>query len=330
MHHLTQVSAASYSTFALPAVLADLYQCDSLSELAQLDLPHCPYVLGEGSNTIFLQDMAQPVLRYLAAEKQVRRADDGSILLHIDAGYNWHQLVQWTVAQGWWGLENLALIPGSVGAAPVQNIGAYGVELADCCDYVDFFDWQQKSVRRLNKADCRFGYRDSIFKTELAGRGLIVAVGLKLQSQGRAVTGYKGLELLTAESSVSQVMQAVIAVRQSKLPDPAQLANCGSFFKNPVLSPQDFARLKQQYPAVPAYPQADGQVKVAAGWLMEQAGFKGKGIGDIACYEKQALVLVNRGRGTATELTQLVSVIQHQVQQQFAVWLEPEVRLMGL
>lgn len=328
MHHLTQVSAASYSTFALPATLADLYLCSTLSELQQLALPVCPYVLGEGSNTIFLADMQHPVLRYLAANKQVQQSLDGAVLLHVEAGHNWHQLVQWTVVQGWWGLENLALIPGSVGAAPVQNIGAYGVEFADCCDYVDFFHWQSRTVQRLTSTECRFDYRDSVFKTQLAGQGIIVAVGLRLRQQGNAITGYKGLEHLTAQSPVADVMQAVIDVRQSKLPDPALIANCGSFFKNPVLSQQAYSRLHQQYPTVPAYPQTNGQIKIAAGWLIEQAGFKGKGIGGISCYEKQALVLVNRG-GTADELRQLIEAIQQHVQSQFGVTLEPEVRLLG-
>jgi UDP-N-acetylmuramate dehydrogenase len=329
MRLLQQLSAKSYSTFALDTQLAELVELESLAELIAYQPQATPLLLGEGSNSIFLSNQTQTVLRYLAKSRTVLAEDETHVQLHIEAGDNWHQLVSWTVAQDWWGLENLSLIPGSVGAAPVQNIGAYGAELADCCDYVDFFHWQSRDVQRLSKSDCGFAYRDSIFKTTLAGQGVIVAVGLTLKKQGQPKLGYKGLEHLNPQSSVTEVAQAVIAVRQSKLPDPAVLPNCGSFFKNPVVSQSVFERIQHTYPAMPFYPQAGDLVKLAAGWLIEQTGLKGQRIGDVGCYEKQALVLVNFGQGTAIELQQMIALIQQKVAIQFAVQLEPEVRLLG-
>ncbi|WP_261373494.1 UDP-N-acetylmuramate dehydrogenase [Rheinheimera sediminis] len=330
MRLLQQLSAKPYSTFALDTQLAELVELDSLAELMAYQPAVVPIVLGEGSNSIFLSDQTQTILRYLAKSRTVLAEDEKQVQLHIEAGDNWHQLVSWTVTQSWWGLENLSLIPGSVGAAPVQNIGAYGAELADCCDYVDFFHWQSREVQRLSKSDCGFGYRDSIFKTGLAGCGLIVAVGLTLKKQGQPKVGYKGLEHLNQHSSVTEVAEAVIAVRQSKLPDPAVLPNCGSFFKNPVVKHAVFEAIQQSYPAMPFYPQANGLVKLAAGWLIEHTGLKGQRIGDVGCYEKQALVLVNFGQGTASELQKMVALIQQKVLAQFKVQLEPEVRLLGL
>lgn len=330
MRLLQQLSAKPYSTFALDTQLAELVELDSLAELMAYQPAVVPIVLGEGSNSIFLSDQTQTILRYLAKSRTVLSEDDKKVQLHIEAGDNWHQLVSWTVTQSWWGLENLSLIPGSVGAAPVQNIGAYGAELADCCDYVDFFHWQSREVQRLSKSDCGFGYRDSIFKAGLAGCGLIVAVGLTLKKQGQPKVGYKGLEHLNQHSSVTEVAEAVIAVRQSKLPDPAVLPNCGSFFKNPVVKHAVFEAIQQSYPAMPFYPQANGLVKLAAGWLIEHTGLKGQRIGDVGCYEKQALVLVNFGQGTASELQQMIALIQQKVLAQFKVQLEPEVRLLGL
>lgn len=324
---LLQQDARLYSTFRLPALLHKVYVLSSVQELQQQQWTEPPLVLGEGSNSIFLSDIQQPVLRYIADSLTVTMRDD-AILLHAEAGYNWHQLVSYSVQQGWWGLENLALIPGSVGAAPVQNIGAYGIELTDCCSYVDFFHWQSQTVQRLSNADCRFGYRDSIFKQQLAGAGIIVAVGLRLNRHGKARLSYRGLDHLPCDCAVTDVYQAVIAMRRSKLPDPAELANCGSFFKNPLLSSEMFSFLQQQFPQIPAYPQPDGQIKTAAAWLIEQAGFKGKRLGDIGCYDKQPLVLVNYGAGSAAELQQWVGTIIDKVRVQFGITLEPEVRML--
>ena len=328
MQQLLAQDARCYSTFGLPATLARVLQIQTVAELQSYQPSTPPLVLGEGSNSIFLTDWPGDVLRFVASN--IRRVETGSDLhLHVEAGVNWHALVQSMVAEGWWGLENLALIPGSVGAAPVQNIGAYGVEFADCCEYVEFYDWKLRATRQLKVTECNFGYRDSIFKTELASQGVIVAVGLRLSRHGRPKLQYKGLDHLPENCTVAEVMAAVIAVRQSKLPDPAVLANCGSFFKNPVVQPDQFEQLLQLFPTIPYYPQPSEQVKLAAAWLIEQAGLKGYRSEHLGCYPQQPLVLVNYGAGTAGELTTLIALIQQRVLDKFSILLEPEVRLLA-
>ena len=326
MRDLHDVDARHYSTFRLAAKFSTLWEVSQVEELASLEFTENPIVLGEGSNSIFLKDISRPLVRYLANDCKITFAED-EVFLHVEAGHNWHQLVSATVANGWWGLENLALIPGSVGAAPVQNIGAYGVELADTCLYVDFFEWESRQVRRLTKAECLFAYRDSIFKQTLAGKGVIVAVGFRLKRAGQPKLSYQGLDHLPTDASIDAVFQAVIAVRQSKLPDPQQLANCGSFFKNPVVSASRYFALQSQFPNIPGYKQSDGQVKLAAAWLLDQCGFKGARLGDIGCYEKQPLVLVNHAAGTGEQLSEFVGHLQATVLAKFEVMLEPEVRM---
>lgn len=328
MQQLLAQDAKRYSTFRLAATLSNVIEISSVADLQAYHPKQPPLILGEGSNCIFLTDWRTDVMRFVATD--IIQDVQGDILhLHVSAGCNWHHLVETTVKQGWWGLENLALIPGSVGAAPVQNIGAYGVEMADSCSYVDFFSWGTRTIERLTREQCAFGYRDSIFKTALAGKGVIVAVGFKLKRNGVAHLSYKGLDHLSQDPSPSVVMQAVMAVRQSKLPDPTSLANCGSFFKNPVLDAAHFQTLVQQYPAIPNYPQPDQYVKVAAAWLIEQVGLKGYQIGDIGCYPLQPLVLVNYGSGSSEQLIELVHLIQQSVKDKFAIHLEPEVRLLA-
>lgn len=329
MEILVQQDGRDYSTFRLPARLATVYQCQHLDDLRQVPLEPKPRVQGEGSNTIFIGDELPPLCRFVASTKELSWLDDDHALLHVEAGHNWHQLVCWTVEQGLWGLENLALIPGSVGAAPVQNIGAYGVELADRCRYVDFFHWESQQLQRLSASDCAFAYRDSVFKQQLAGQGVIVAVGLTLTKSPRRVLSYQGLDQLPDHCSLQQVLDTVVAIRQSKLPDPNELANCGSFFKNPLLPEKTAQALQLRYPAMPVFAQGHGQCKLSAAWLIDQAGFKGKKLGDIGCYSRQPLVLVNHGSGTAEQLLQLIEAIQLQVQARFGVALEPEVQLVG-
>ena len=329
MQILSNLSAVPYSTFRFNAKLAEVYECESLTDLQQLNFISAPVVLGEGSNTIFMQDLNVPVCRYTAKELQATQQKDGSVLVHVAAGYNWHELVSWSVQQGFWGIENLALIPGTVGAAPVQNIGAYGVELSDVCRYVDFYHWQTKTVERIDASRCQFGYRDSIFKQSLNGKGIIIAVGMQLSQTAKPVLNYKGLDHLTADVDVAKVFDAVIAVRNSKLPNPSILANCGSFFKNPVITTEHYHRLQQLQPSIPGFTLADGNIKVPAAWCIDQQGFKGHQLGDVGCYELQPLVLVNRGRGTASQLRQLIADIQLKVLNAYGIKLEPEVRMLN-
>lgn len=329
MHSLTNVSAIEYSAFRLNATLTSLTEFASVAELSRFQFSEAPVVLGEGSNTIFMQDLAVPLCRFSGSNKTVIELDKHNMLLHVEAGHNWHELVQWAVAQQFWGLENLALIPGSVGAAPVQNIGAYGVEFADSCLYVDFFHWQSAKVERIVASRCQFGYRDSVFKQRLHRKGIIVAVGLNLSRVPKPVLSYQGLDELTDNPTIEDIFQKVIAIRSSKLPDPNELANCGSFFKNPVISADDFSRIKLNHPSLPGYRQADNTVKVPAAWLIDQQGFKGARCGDIGSYVKQPLVLVNYGSGTAAELAQYVSLVQQKVAVSYGIELEPEVRMLN-
>ncbi len=329
MRTLTNLSAIPYSTFRLDVRLSSIIECDSIADLQTLSQQTTPVVLGEGSNTIFTQDLEVPICRYVAKEKAMSAIDEQHVLVHVEAGHNWHQLVTWAVQQQLWGIENLALIPGSVGAAPVQNIGAYGVELADSCLYIDFYHWELRKVQRITAGRCQFGYRDSIFKQSLAGCGVIVAVGLCLRKQPTPVLQYKGLDHLPENVDIKTVYEQVIAIRSSKLPDPAVLANCGSFFKNPVISEQQFLALQKEFPNLPSFYQQDGRVKVPAAWLIEQQGFKGRKYDGIGCYQLQPLVLVNYGDGTAEQLQSLIAVIQRQVFSVYGIQLEPEVRMLN-
>jgi UDP-N-acetylmuramate dehydrogenase len=328
MRTLTHVSAIPYSTFRFDAKLASVIECASVEDLQCLDDAIVPIILGEGSNTIFMQDISVPLCRYVACDKQLTAIDNQHVLLHVEAGHNWHQLVTWAVQQQLWGIENLALIPGSVGAAPVQNIGAYGVELADSCLYVDFYHWQTKKVQRMAAGRCEFGYRNSIFKHALAKKGVIVAVGLCLSTVPSPVLAYKGLDHLAADSCLNTIYQQVIAVRSSKLPDPAALANCGSFFKNPIIATEQYEHLQRRFPDIPGFAAGREYTKVPAAWLIEQQGFKGSKLGEVGCYKLQPLVLVNYGDGTAQQLKALIAQIQHAVHSTYAIELEPEVRML--
>lgn len=329
MHILHDQPAELYSTFRLKTRLATVIEVSCLADLQQLDVSSAPLVLGEGSNTVFLEAQNRPVIRFTGANITENWCDEHCCLLHVEAGHNWHKLVSRVVEKQLWGIENLALIPGSVGAAPVQNIGAYGVELADVCDYVDYYHWQTKSLQRLTANDCHFGYRDSVFKHKLAGAGIIVALGIKLLTAAKPILNYQGLDQLPANSAISDIYQQVIATRSNKLPDYLQLANCGSFFKNPVISFKDYQKLQLNNPTIPGYILANGDVKVPAAWLIDQQGFKGYKHNDIGCYAKQPLVLVNYGNGKAEDLLDLVAKIQSKIYHAYRVALEPEVRLLN-
>ncbi|MDM5090555.1 UDP-N-acetylmuramate dehydrogenase [Aeromonas bestiarum] len=327
-------SLLTLNTLALDAHclwLAEVAQVDDLQQLVTkpelTDLPRL--VLGGGSNVLFCNDFAGLVV--LNRLKGIQLQDEGEHwLLHVAAGEEWHQLVCHALQQGWYGLENLALIPGTVGAAPVQNIGAYGVELASFCAYVEAFNWQSGQLEHIDAADCHFGYRDSIFKHEYQDSHFITAVGLRLPKAWTPVLGYGPLAALGDAPTAQAIFDTVCATRRAKLPDPAVLGNAGSFFKNPVVTRALADTLKQQYPHIPCYPAGEGQAKLAAGWLIDQCGLKGFAIGRAAVHQEQALVLVNLGGASAMELIALAAHVRDSVEQKFGVVLEHEVRFMGL
>lgn len=292
-------------------------------------------LLGGGSNMLFRSDFPGVVIKLDIRGLEILEQNDQFVWLKAGAGENWHELVQYAVAQNWGGIENLSLIPGMAGAAPIQNIGAYGVELKDVFDHAEVMDLRTGAVSRLDKAMCRFGYRDSIFKRAAKGRYAILSIVLRLSRfEHQLHTGYGDIrsELAAAgieKPGIADISRAVIQIRQQKLPDPAVIGNAGSFFKNPVISAALFAGLKQHYPAIPHYPQADGMVKIPAGWLIETCGWKGRRTGACGVHEKQALVLVNYGGASGYDIYELSERILREVEERFAVVLEREVQIVG-
>lgn len=300
------------------------------------------FVLGGGSNIVLTGDVRQLVLKVEIPGRRLLRETERGWLVEAGAGERWHDFVAWTLQQGWPGLENLALIPGTVGASPVQNIGAYGVECQDRFDSLDAIDLETGEAFSLNAAQCGFGYRDSVFKHErasdgrgfgLKGRALITRVRFLLPKPWKPVLGYLDLERKMAElglvdPSAQQIFDMVCAIRRAKLPDPALIGNAGSFFKNPSVTPEQCADIIARDPKVVHYPMPDGSIKLAAGWLIDACGWKGKTVGHAGVYDKQALVLVNRGDAehpcTGGEVMTLARAIQTSVYERFGIRLEPE------
>ena len=326
---------APHTTFGLPARAAhyiELTDSGDLPEICRLPEFDAATVcwLGGGSNILFMQDFPSLVVRMATRGiRELERTPD-SVLLEAQAGENWHGFVQSSLHMGLGGLENLSLIPGTVGASPVQNIGAYGVEAKDRIHSVRCFDVQTQEWRELSNAECRFAYRDSMFKHEGRQRYVITSVVFRLDTQFVPNVKYGDLAQVLAEQcsgrtpTAQDVAQAVCAIRRSKLPDPAVLGNVGSFYKNPLVDAAHAQTLLAQYPQMPHYPQPDGRVKLAAGWLIDQCGLKGKTIGGAAVHDKQALVLVNKNRATAADVRALSDEICRIVAQRFAVDLQPE------
>jgi UDP-N-acetylmuramate dehydrogenase len=286
-------------------------------------------VLGGGSNLLLTRDFAGLVLHIALQGREVVGEDEAFHYVRAAAGENWHAFVQWTLERGIGGLENLSLIPGTVGAAPIQNIGAYGLETKDVFHSLTAFDPATGATREMNAAECRFAYRDSVFKRD-GGRHLIILdVTFALPKQWRPNLRYAELaqalaEQGIAEPSARQVADTVIAIRRRKLPDPAVIGNAGSFFKNPVVSGAQCAALLERFPTLVHHAQPDGTQKLAAGWLIDQCGWKGRSLGAAGVYPKQALVLVNNGGATGAEVVALAKAIQADVQARYGVLLEPE------
>ncbi|SDQ51258.1 UDP-N-acetylmuramate dehydrogenase [Paraburkholderia tuberum] len=297
-------------------------------------------VLGGGSNVMLTGDFAGLVLLVALRGRRVVREDQDAWYVEAAGGEPWHEFVAWTLAQGMPGLENLALIPGTVGAAPIQNIGAYGLEMCERFASLRAIELVTGEAVELDGDACRFGYRDSLFKREGRERFVIASVTFRLPKAWQPRAGYADLarELAArgpaasagqAEGAATQptaqaIFDAVVAVRRAKLPDPLELGNAGSFFKNPVIDAAQFEALKRREPEVVSYVQADGRVKLAAGWLIDRCGWKGRAMGAAAVHERQALVLVNRGGASGTEVLALARAIQHDVFERFGVELEAE------
>lgn len=286
-------------------------------------------VLGGGSNILLTRDFPGLVLHIRNTGISITGEDERAVYIRAAAGENWHELVLWTLQRGLGGLENLSLIPGTVGASPIQNIGAYGVEVKDCLHSVTYFDISTGEFVTRDNAACQFAYRDSLFKHALRDRAIIVEVCFALLKTWQPNLRYAELAQELAARGISNpcardISDAVIAIRSRKLPDPKKIGNAGSFFKNPVVSVQQRESLLIHYPQLVSYPQTDGSYKLAAGWLIDQCGWKGKTMGAAGVYEKQALVLINQGNAQGRDIVALAQAIQSDVEQRFGVQLEPE------
>ncbi len=335
---LKNVSLQKFNTYGLD-YLADTYISftteDEVITLVRNSnaFPKPFFIIGGGSNLLFTLNFKGTLLHAGIEGIKVESTNSDYVIVSAGAGVVWDNFVEWTVNQGFGGLENLSLIPGMVGATPVQNIGAYGVEVKDTVEKVIAISIDDGTIREFSNDECRFRYRDSIFKNELKGKYLIIKVFYRLTKSPVLNTRYGSLQEEVermGKPSVKTVREAVIKIRKSKLPDPEVIGNAGSFFKNPVVSKDKIESLKDNYPGIPFYQDPSGGIKLAAGWLIEQCGWKGKRIGDAGVYEKQSLVLVNYGNATGKEIFDLAEQIKSSVFEKFGIELEREVEVIGI
>lgn len=329
------IDLTPYNTFGLKAYanyygeLVSKQQLAEICRLPEFDLNNVLW-LGGGSNVLFRQDYSGLVIRILTKGIKILQENEQQALIEAQAGEIWHDFVQQTIKLGFSGLENLSLIPGTVGAAPVQNIGAYGVEVKERIESIECFDLTNQQWLTLNNTDCQFAYRDSLFKQQGKGRYVITAVRFWLDKHFTPNLQYGDLAHTVTQNIGNQkptaqdVAKAVCQIRHQKLPDPKMTGNVGSFYKNPIISAQQAQTLLATYPNMPHYPQANGDIKLAAGWLIDQCGLKGKQIGNVMVHPNQALVLINRGQATSEDVEQLSDSICQTVQQKFNIHLETE------
>jgi UDP-N-acetylmuramate dehydrogenase len=332
------ISLKPYNTFGIEATgryFAEIQTTDELQEILTSPVyqPMDKLVLGGGSNVLFTRNFEGLVLKINLPGISTIREDDEHAWVKSGAGVNWHDLVMYCIGHNYAGIENLSLIWGTVGAAPMQNIGAYGVEIKDVFEELEAVRLSDGALHTFRHADCHFGYRESVFKHDLKGQYIIVSVTLRLNKKPTFHTSYGAIQDTLREMGVEHltiqaISEAVCRIRTSKLPDPHQIGNAGSFFKNPEISQADFERLRSEYPNVPSYPAPDGKVKVPAGWLIEQVGWKGKRVGNTGVHAQQALVLVNHGQATGDEIKRLSEQVQASVAAKFGVKLQAEVNLV--
>ncbi|MFO7370768.1 MAG: UDP-N-acetylmuramate dehydrogenase [Bacteroidales bacterium] len=324
------------NTFHVPAkarYFVEISDIHSVTEFLASDLVtrHSLFILGGGSNVLFTGDFDGVVLHPAIKGIEVAGEEDDHVVLRAGAGENWDDFVDYCVRNNWGGIENLSLIPGTIGASPVQNIGAYGVEVMDFIDTVEGFYIKERKPFKLKAKDCRFSYRNSIFKTDLKGNVIITRVSYRLRKKPLFNTHYPDLEKELNnydETTVANIRKAIITIRTNKLPDPAGQGNAGSFFKNPVVTKALSESLKPFYPTMPEYVMKDGTVKLSAAWLIDQCGWKGKTCGNAATHKKQPLIIINRGGATGKEIYDCALKIQKSVMNHFAIRLEMEVNIV--
>ncbi|WP_395480007.1 UDP-N-acetylmuramate dehydrogenase [Candidatus Curculioniphilus buchneri] len=330
----SSVALKLLNTFAIDVRARSIVTAHSESELLKLwwkasERNQPILVLGGGSNVLFLENYLGTVL--LNRINGIKISEDTEAwYVHVNAGEIWHNLVNICLDRRMPGLENLAMIPGYVGSAPIQNIGAYGVELKQVCEYVDIIQLETGTKIRLSAVDCQFGYRESIFKHDLREHNVIVSVCLRLTKDWKPVLNYGDLTRFNAQQvTPRQIYEMVCKMRRNKLPDPTLVGNAGSFFKNPIIDSSEAKDLLHRYPDVPYYPQLDGRVKLAAGWLIDHCGLKGYKLGGAALHDEQALILINTGKANGSDIVSLARYIRRKIADQFSIWLEPEVRFIS-
>lgn len=333
-----KASLKKYNTFGIDVQAREIVSATSVADVQRIVKEKDPselFIIGGGSNMLLTKDIDKCVVHI--NNKGYTLVDmpcgENELLLNVAGGENWHDFVLYCIDHGYGGVENLSLIPGNVGTAPIQNIGAYGVELKDVFYNCEAVSRADGTLRIFSLEECAFGYRDSIFKTVLKDQYIITSVTFRLTNKDHKIkTEYGAIQEILSNQGVTtptikNVSDAVIKIRQAKLPDPEKIGNSGSFFKNPVISQTYFSELREQYPDIPYYPVGTDQVKVPAGWLIEQAGFKGKRFGDAGVHDKQALVLVNHGNATGSEIWALALRIQEEVKTKFGLIITPEVNV---
>lgn len=330
------ISLKNYNTFGIDVNAKRFVLVDAVYQLQQiLKEEKDIFLISGGSNMLLTKDINELVILIDFKGISIDKEDDNFVYLTVNAGENWHEFVLFCVANNYGGLENLSLIPGNVGTCPIQNIGAYGVEVKDTITKVEAIEIETQKLVSFSNEDCNFGYRNSIFKNTVKGKYVITSVGFKLTKRNHNLnTSYGAIETELASKQITEpnlkdISDAVIAIRKSKLPDPKEIGNSGSFFKNPVISKSHFLELQKEYPNIPSYNISDDEIKVPAGWLIETTGFKGKRFGNYGVHEKQALVLVNYGNASGKEIYNLAKEIQQTIFKQFKIELEIEVNVIA-
>jgi UDP-N-acetylmuramate dehydrogenase len=335
MNIIQNQSLKNYNTFGIDTNAQQFVSVNSISELKDILSNNKEiFILGGGSNMLLTQDISTLVVHINLKGREIVEQNDDFAIVKAQAGENWHEFVLWCIDQNFGGIENLSLIPGNVGTTPIQNIGAYGVEIKDTMFSCEALNKKTLVIETFTNAQCKFEYRESVFKNELKDQYIITSVNFKLSKRNHNVSTTYGAietELLhqnIKNPSLKDVSNAVIAIRQSKLPDPKELGNSGSFFKNPIVSNETYEKAKVLHPEMPHYVVSETHVKVPAGWLIEQAGFKGKRFGDAGVHKNQALVLVNYGNATGAEIVALSQNIQQTILEQFGITIEAEVNII--
>ena len=337
MHIISNFSLKNYNTFGIEVFANQFVAVHSVSDLKNV-LQENPtknkFILGGGSNMLLTQNVNALVIHIDLKGKKIIREDEDFVWVESMAGENWHEFVLWTIDQDFGGFENMSLIPGNVGATPVQNIGAYGTEIKDTFVSCEAMEIATQKIKTFLKADCQFGYRESIFKNKIKDQYIITSVVFKLTKKNHVINiSYGDITQELASKNIviptlKEISNAVITIRQSKLPDPKILGNSGSFFKNPIISRAHFNKIKLKFPEIKHYDISENEVKVPAGWLIEQAGFKGKRFGDAGIHKNQALVLVNYGSATGQEILNVSKEIQKTIFEKYSIHIEAEVNVI--